>query len=178
VVIAAGALAVACNCGSAPDNAPLPNLTPPSVREPHREIVPPEIPESTPRITACNESVSTGDPPVAVTPKVVAALRQIVNGDPVTGTWYLRLRVLPGGCCGYQHKLDLDTNMPSASDHAFASGGIKVVVLRRQLEMLRGAQVDYGEKDGKQGFMVKNPNFEGAAATRWLAALEVDKRAD
>jgi Fe-S cluster assembly iron-binding protein IscA len=71
------------------------------------------------------------------------------------------------------HKLDLDTAV-NAEDHTFEASGVHVAILKRQVEMLRGAQVDFGRENDKEGFKVKNPNFEGEAAKRWLSVLQND----
>jgi iron-sulfur cluster assembly accessory protein len=111
-------------------------------------------------------------PAVTVSPVAAASVSRIVKEQRVTGAWYLRLRVLPGGCCGFMHKLDLDTGRPSAEDQLCESGGIKVVFLKRQAEMLRGTRVDYGQEGERVGFRVKNPNFEGESLKKWLPLLE------
>ncbi len=54
------------------------------------------------------DSVSKSPPPVTVTAKAVATLKAIAAQDQLV-LWWLRVRVTPGGCCGFQHKLDIDT---------------------------------------------------------------------
>lgn len=113
-------------------------------------------------------------PAVTVTPKAAAMIQQHTAELPKGSRLYLRVRVVPGGCQGFMHKLDLDSDV-SADDHICESGGVGVVAFKRQLEMLRGTQVDFGEEDGKQGFKVENPNFKGEGAKKWLAVLEGEK---
>jgi iron-sulfur cluster assembly protein len=115
------------------------------------------------------------EPPLlTVTPKAAAMVRQYVAKVRAPKKLYLRVRVVPGGCQGFMHKLDLDPDV-SAEDHVFDSGGVSVVVFRRQVGMLRGAKVDYGEAGGKHGFKVDNPNFKGDRARKWLALLQKEK---
>jgi iron-sulfur cluster assembly protein len=114
-------------------------------------------------------------PIIELSPKAVATINQILSEQGTTA--YLRVRVVPGGCCGFLHKLDLDP-VVSFEDHTFQSSGIKVVVLKRQIEMLRGTKVDFGFEGDRQGFKVQNPNFEGEASKKWLPVLKKDKRAD
>ncbi len=113
-------------------------------------------------------------PVVSVTPKAVKSLTQFVGEQGITEPWYLRVGVFPGGCCGFMHKLDLDTELSPFADHTFESGGVTVVVLKRQVEMLRGTQVDFGEEREKQGFLIKNPNFEGESLKNWLPVLSAE----
>lgn len=120
-------------------------------------------------IAASHES-----PLVSVTPKAVAMVGRHLADEPAGSKFYLRVRVVPGGCQGFLHKLDLEPTT-TTEDYICQSGGVEVVVFKRQIEMLRGAQVDFGEKDGEKGFKVENPNFKGEAARKWLAELEREK---
>jgi iron-sulfur cluster assembly accessory protein len=103
---------------------------------------------------------------------VITQLWGKLRKDGQTGPVYLRLRVLPGGCTGFMHKLDLDPVTSSSTDHVCDCGGINVVIWKSQVQMLRGAKVDYGEKDGRTGFIIQNPNIEGVAEKDWLPKLE------
>jgi iron-sulfur cluster assembly accessory protein len=111
---------------------------------------------------------------VTLTPSAVQELRRIVKDFEITETWYVRLRVLPGSCVGFQHKLDMETNVSTSEDFVSESAGIKVVVLKRHVEMVRGAQIDFLDKPDKRGFSVTNPNFEGEALKKWLPILSAE----
>lgn len=116
-------------------------------------------------------------PAVTVTPRAAAEVRRLTAGLPADETMYLRVRVTPGGCQGFQHKLDLDSNV-ALGDVTWESASVRVVASRKQVEMLRGSEVDFGEKDGDQGFLVENPNFKGDRAAKWLAALKAEAGAE
>lgn len=111
---------------------------------------------------------------VTVTPKAAATISRLIDDQRMTGKLCLRLRVVPGGCQGFMHKLDLDPDV-SHDDYTCESAGVRVVVFKRQIPMLRGVEVDFGEVDGRQGFKIENPNFKGVSAKRWLALLEKEK---
>ncbi|VTT97579.1 iron-sulfur cluster insertion protein : Uncharacterized protein OS=Candidatus Entotheonella sp. TSY1 GN=ETSY1_00695 PE=4 SV=1: Fe-S_biosyn [Gemmataceae bacterium] len=119
-------------------------------------------------------------PVVTVTPKAAAVIlgqiEQLRAEIPAGATPCLRVRVVPGGCQGFMHKLDVDT-VTTPGDRVFTSAGVGVVVAERQAEMLRGTRVDFGEKDGQQGFKVDNPNFTGNWTKKWLPVLEADRDA-
>jgi iron-sulfur cluster assembly accessory protein len=116
-------------------------------------------------------------PLIAVTPRATAMIRKI-TADTFPGQRpYLRLSATAGGCTGVLHKLDLDLN-PTPGDYIVQSGSLKVVVWNDQVEMLKGSEIDYGEMDGKSGFKVKNPNFEGEAATKWIPVLAKQKHSN
>jgi iron-sulfur cluster assembly accessory protein len=119
--------------------------------------------------------VKAVEPPlVTVTPKAARAINQNIAGLPEGSKLYLRVRVVPGGCQGFMHKLDLDPAISDA-DRVWESEGISVVASARQVEMLRGTRVDFGEENGQQGFKIENPNFKGEATKKWLALLENEK---
>ena len=124
---------------------------------------PPE-PAVSPRATAPEL-----EPVVTVTTAAAAAVREHAQQFPGE-TLYLRVRVVPGGCQGFMHKLDLDA-AKSDEDVVGESGGVGVVVSARQVEMLRGTRVDFGEEKGNRGFIVDNPNFKGDAAKKSIDAL-------
>jgi iron-sulfur cluster assembly accessory protein len=154
-------LGIGCNARPAP--APkADSRTPPAQVDSGTPVAKPEA--------AVNEA-----PFVTVTPRAATQVRLIIAGnfrkESQTAPVYLRLRVLPGGCTGFLHKLDLDPVASSATDQVCESGGIKVVIWKSQVEFLRGATVDYGEKNGQTGFMIQNPNVEGVAEKNWLPKL-------
>jgi iron-sulfur cluster assembly protein len=151
------AVSVVLGCGESPDSGPL------------RLPAPSASPNKEPRAQA-----QEAPPIIAVTQNAAATVRQIITDHGVPATCYLRLRVVPGGCQGYMHKLDLDPDV-SAEDHVCESAGIKVVIFKRQIEMLRGSEVDYGVFNGERGFKVENPNFKSGSVKKWLALLEKEK---
>jgi iron-sulfur cluster assembly protein len=123
-----------------------------------------------------NPSVADEQPRISLTAKAAATLRRIVGDDPKTSNCVLRIRVIPGGCQGFMHKLDLDPHT-SDEDYFCESRGIKIVLFKRQLELLRGAEIDYGTMEGMEGegFKIENPNFKGELAKRSLALLQKEK---
>jgi iron-sulfur cluster assembly protein len=114
--------------------------------------------------------------PVAeLTPSALAKIKDVVASAGLVGAWSLRLEASwPKGVCSPQHKMRFDADPPSSEDHAFESGGIKIVVLKRQVDMLRGTEIDYGEKGGRQGFIINTPNFKGELLEKWGPVLQSD----
>lgn len=159
--LAAGTILLACFLSVGCDNSQLPNNRKSSPAPTAFKAVKP------------SEPIAKAEPLVKVTPRATGIIRKIITEQGLMDTCYLRLRVVPGGCCGFMHKLDLDPET-TAEDYIFESGGIKVVVFNRQIEMLRGSLVDYGQENDKRGFKVQNPNFEGKAAKKWLPLLNAE----
>jgi iron-sulfur cluster assembly protein len=100
-------------------------------------------------------------PPVVITEKAADEVRRIVADQHAQGTsekLYLRLRVVGGGCSGFQHKLDLDPAFNEKLDATFEINGIDVVIDKRSLLYLDGVTVDYHNDMNKRGFSISNPS--------------------
>src|SRR5690242_96982 len=106
--------------------------------------------------------------PITVTEKAAAEVNHIIAQERQKGTLpekiYLRLRVVGGGCSGFQHKLDLDMDTPERPavnpklDDVFEVHGVSVVVDRRSLMYLAGATVDFHDDLNRRGLSITNPN--------------------
>src|SRR5438876_9055907 len=71
---------------------------------------------------------------------------------------YLRLRVVGGGCSGFQHKLDLDPLVNDKIDDVVEIHGVPIVVDRRSLMYLENATVDFHDEINRRGFSITNPS--------------------
>jgi iron-sulfur cluster assembly protein len=71
---------------------------------------------------------------------------------------YLRLRVVGGGCSGYQNKLDLDPQVNEKTDEVMEFHGVPVVIDKRSLLYLEGAVVDFHDDLNRRGFSITNPS--------------------
>jgi|SRR3954466_8988200 len=88
--------------------------------------------------------------------RILADQQAPVNGD-VPEKVYLRMRVVGGGCSGFQHKLDLDPAVNPKLDETFELHGVPVVVDKRSLMYLDGVTVDFHDDLNKRGFSISNP---------------------
>ena len=99
---------------------------------------------------------------ITVTEKAANEVKRIIAEQRDAGTFpekvYLRLRVVGGGCSGFQHKLDLDPQFNEKLDEAFEFHGVPVVVDKRSLMYLSGATVDFHDDLNARGFSVQNPS--------------------
>jgi iron-sulfur cluster assembly protein len=104
----------------------------------------------------------TPAPPITVTEKAASEVRRIIADQNTTGgvteKIYLRMRVVGGGCSGFQHKLDLDTQFNDKLDEVYEVHGVPLVIDRRSLMYLAGATVDYHDDLNRRGFSITNPN--------------------
>jgi iron-sulfur cluster assembly protein len=100
--------------------------------------------------------------PITVTEKAASEVKRIIDENKTTGSFpekvYLRLRVVGGGCSGFQHKLDLDPTVSEKLDEVFDFHGIPVVVDKRSLMYLENATVDFHDDLNKRGFSITNPS--------------------
>jgi iron-sulfur cluster assembly protein len=99
--------------------------------------------------------------PITLTEKAAAQVMRIIADQNVPSKLYLRMRVVGGGCSGFQHKLDLDEQVNEKIDEVFEFHGVPVVVDKRSLMYLDNAQVDYHDELNRSGFSISNPNAKG-----------------
>jgi iron-sulfur cluster assembly protein len=108
--------------------------------------------------------------PITVTEKAAGEVKRIIQDQQTTGQMpekiYLRLRVVGGGCSGFQHKLDLDPTMSDKLDEVFEFHGVPVVVDKRSLLYLENAQVDFHDDLNRRGFSITNPS-EVCLSSSW-----------
>ena len=71
----------------------------------------------------------------------------------------LRIRVVPGGCSGYSYDMIFD--QPAEGDQVFEAHGVKLLVDGDSLPLLQGAEIDFKEEIGHEGFTINNPNSTG-----------------
>ena len=97
---------------------------------------------------------------ITVTEKAATEVRRIISEQQQTGDTpaqlYLRLRVVGGGCSGFQHKLDIDTMVNPKLDELFAFHGVEVVVDKRSLLYLTDLAVDFHDDLNRRGFSLSN----------------------
>jgi iron-sulfur cluster assembly protein len=100
---------------------------------------------------------------IVLTEKAAGKVKEIISDGQANGTlpgekMYLRLRVVGGGCSGFQHKLDLDPEVKETQDEVFEYHGVPVVIDKKSLLYLSGAHVDYHDELHRSGFSITNPN--------------------
>jgi iron-sulfur cluster assembly accessory protein len=101
---------------------------------------------------------------IIVTEKAAEEVKRIIADQQAAGTaekLYLRMRVVGGGCSGFQHKLDLDPQVNPKLDDVFSFHGIEIVVDKRSLLYLQGVTVDFHNDLNRRGFSVTNPQAKG-----------------
>ena len=95
---------------------------------------------------------------VSFTPTAAAKVNEIRQSEGIENTMALRLRVVGGGCAGFQYDLYFDE--PAEVDRQVEMSGVKVVVDEMSLMYLVGTQIDYVEGLQGAGFKFNNPNVK------------------
>ncbi len=73
----------------------------------------------------------------------------------------LRVRVVPGGCSGFQYSLNIEEESRQG-DHVFDQNGVRLFVDMFSAQYLNGVEIDYVTSMMGQGFAFNNPNATGS----------------
>src|ERR1700720_2239498 len=99
---------------------------------------------------------------ITLTEKAAGEVKRIISEQQQGGSApekiYLRLRVVGGGCSGFQHKLDLDPQVNEKLDDVIEVHGVPIAVDRRSLMYLDNATVDFHDEINRRGFSITNPS--------------------
>jgi iron-sulfur cluster assembly protein len=99
---------------------------------------------------------------ITVTEKAAGEVKRIISEQQQTPNApqkiYLRMRVVGGGCSGFQHKLDLDPEVNDKIDQVMEFHGVPVVIDKRSMMYLDGVTVDFHDDLNRRGFSISNPN--------------------
>lgn len=98
---------------------------------------------------------------ITVTEKAATKINEIAAGDNLT-KFAVRLRVLGGGCAGFQYDMYLDDKEPTEMDEVFESQGLRVAVDPMSFQYLDGTEIEYVESEFQTGFKFINPNTKGS----------------
>jgi iron-sulfur cluster insertion protein len=100
--------------------------------------------------------------PITLTEKAAGEVKRIISEQQQTGAApekiYLRMRVVGGGCSGFQHKLDLDPQVNEKLDEVSEQFGVPVVIDKRSLMYLSDVTVDFHDDLNRRGFSINNPS--------------------
>ena len=96
---------------------------------------------------------------ITVTPVAVEKIKGIKAAQGAAEDTGLRVRVVGGGCSGFQYQLVFDAAKPG--DQVFEQDGVKVVVDPKSFLYLTGTEIDYVDGLTSAGFSLKNPNSQG-----------------
>ena len=96
---------------------------------------------------------------IGITKLAADKVKEISEAEGLAGQG-LRLRVVGGGCAGFQYDLYFEES-PTDFDEHFESNGIRLYVDPLSFQYLDGTQIDYVEGAHGSGFKFENPNVTG-----------------
>jgi iron-sulfur cluster assembly accessory protein len=97
-----------------------------------------------------------------VTDTAAVEIKKFMAGEEgLPETAGLRVRVVPGGCSGFQYSLNIEEDSRQG-DHVLDANGVRLFVDMFSAQYLNGVEIDYVTSVMGQGFAFKNPNATGS----------------
>jgi len=99
---------------------------------------------------------------LAVTESAATEIRKFMAGEEdLPQTAGLRVRVVPGGCSGFQYSLNIE-EQSREGDFILDQWGVRMFVDMFSAQYLNGVEIDYVTGVMGSGFTFKNPNSTGS----------------
>src|SRR4029079_15041837 len=96
-----------------------------------------------------------------VTESAATEIKKFMSGeDGLPQTAGLRVRVVPGGCSGFQYSLNIEEES-KPNDFIIESNGVRMFVDMFSAQYVNGVEIDYVTNVMGSGFTFKNPNAAG-----------------
>jgi iron-sulfur cluster assembly protein len=96
-----------------------------------------------------------------VTETAANEIKKFMAGEEdLPATAGLRVRVVPGGCSGFQYSLNIEEDSRQG-DHVLDQHGVRLFVDMFSAQYLNGVEIDYVNSVMGSGFTFKNPNATG-----------------
>ncbi|MDQ2921103.1 MAG: iron-sulfur cluster assembly accessory protein [Acidobacteriota bacterium] len=97
-----------------------------------------------------------------VTDSAVVEIKKFMESEEgLPETAGLRVRVVPGGCSGFQYSLNIEEDSRQG-DFILDEKGVKLFVDMFSAQYLNGVQIDYATGVMGSGFTFTNPNATGS----------------
>jgi iron-sulfur cluster insertion protein len=97
---------------------------------------------------------------LSLTPVAAEKVAEIRSAEDIEESYALRVKVMGGGCAGFQYDLFFDEL--AEGDTEFESNGVKLVCDQMSFMYLMGTEIDYVEGLQGAGFKFGNPNTTGS----------------
>lgn len=98
---------------------------------------------------------------VNVTPSAAVEIKKFMDSEEdLPETAGLRVRVVPGGCSGFQYSLNIEEESRTG-DFIIEQEGVRLFVDMFSGQYLNGIQIDYTTSMMGSGFTFENPNATG-----------------
>lgn len=97
---------------------------------------------------------------LSLTKVAAEKVKEIRDAENIEEHYALRVKVIGGGCAGFQYDLFFDEG--EDSDYAFEDNGVMLVADQMSFMYLMGTEIDYVEGLQGAGFKFGNPNTTGS----------------
>src|SRR5437899_7856794 len=117
---------------------------------------------TTPTATAAPAGPAALGVSVSVTEPAASEIRKFMTSEEgLPETAGLRVRVVPGGCSGFQYSLNIEEESRQG-DFVLDEKGVRLFVDMFSAQYLNGVQIDYVTNVMGSGFTFTNPNATGS----------------
>jgi iron-sulfur cluster assembly accessory protein len=97
---------------------------------------------------------------LTLTETAASEVKKFLDAESVSNDGGLRVRVVPGGCSGFQYAMNIE-EAPQTTDEIVETGGLRVFVDMFSAQYLENVQIDYVNSVMGSGFTFNNPNASG-----------------
>lgn len=97
---------------------------------------------------------------LTLTENAAQEVKKFMTAEGVTEQSGLRVRVVPGGCSGFQYAMNIE-EAPAATDEVIESSGLRLFVDMFSAQYLDKVEIDYVTSVMGSGFTFNNPNASG-----------------
>jgi iron-sulfur cluster assembly accessory protein len=107
-------------------------------------------------------SATTATVELKVTETAATEIKKFMAGEEgLPESAGLRVRVVPGGCSGFQYSLNIEEDSRQG-DFVLNEHGVKLFLDMFSAQYLNGVEIDYVSGVMGSGFTFKNPNATGS----------------
>lgn len=89
--------------------------------------------------------------------RAAAEIRRMIQQQNLPQETAVRVRVIGGGCSGFEYRLSFEPPPSLAEDVVTQSHGVSVVVDSKSARLVNGTEIDIHEGLDKRGFVFNNP---------------------
>jgi iron-sulfur cluster assembly accessory protein len=97
---------------------------------------------------------------LTITDNAMQEVKKFIEAEDLGTAGGLRVRVVPGGCSGFQYAMNLE-EAAAETDEVVEKDGVKVFVDMFSAQYLNGVEIDYVNNVMGSGFTFNNPNATG-----------------
>ena len=93
---------------------------------------------------------------ITLSDRAAEKIRKLLDGNREEKG--LRLKVVAGGCSGFEYKMAIDA--PAAQDRIIEKNGARILLDANSVVHLNGTELDYKDDLMQSGFIFINPNVK------------------